>query len=112
MLDLAQALVPDSVLLVRASFDSIPFDDGTFDVVVATAVFHHTDDLAELLQEARRILKRDGRLVCVAYRRDAPRYTYALARLHSMWRRISGSRLEGFRDVLLGCGTGPRSNVT
>jgi ubiquinone/menaquinone biosynthesis C-methylase UbiE len=42
----------------------IPFDDGTFDVALASCVFHHIphDEHVALLAEIRRVLRSEGRL--------------------------------------------------
>ena len=44
--------------------DELPFDDGSFDLVVSTLVFHHLkpDVKRAALKEVRRVLKPDGRL--------------------------------------------------
>ena len=42
----------------------IPFDDGTFDVALASCVFHHIphDEHVSLLAEIRRVLRSEGRV--------------------------------------------------
>lgn len=45
--------------------ERLPFDDGTFDVVFARAVLHHTRDLTQACAEFRRVLKPGGMLLAV-----------------------------------------------
>ncbi len=42
------------------SADSLPFEDGAFDVVIALDTLHHVPDLARVLDEAARVLKPGG----------------------------------------------------
>ena len=41
----------------------LPFDDGSFDVVVSTQVLEYVEDVAAALAEARRVLRPGGRLL-------------------------------------------------
>jgi ubiquinone/menaquinone biosynthesis C-methylase UbiE len=45
--------------------ERLPFADGTFDVVYARAVLHHTTDLSAACREFFRVLKPGGRLVAI-----------------------------------------------
>jgi len=49
-----------------ADLQSLPLDDGTFDVVVANWVLHHVEDLERGLSELARVLRPGGRLVAGA----------------------------------------------
>jgi ubiquinone/menaquinone biosynthesis C-methylase UbiE len=44
-----------------AGAESLPYDDGTFDVVVGHAVLHHIPDVEAALREVLRVLKPGGR---------------------------------------------------
>ncbi|MCA9934793.1 MAG: class I SAM-dependent methyltransferase [Anaerolineales bacterium] len=44
---------------------SLPFDDGYFDVVVANHMLYHVPDIAQALREVRRVLKPHGRFCAV-----------------------------------------------
>jgi len=58
--------VAGRVTFQRASASSLPFDDGTFDVVVSNNVFHEVRDVRnkrELVKEGLRVLKTGGRFV-------------------------------------------------
>ncbi len=48
---------------VLCDMHSLPFREGSFDVVAATATLHHSPDLSALLSEARRVLKPGGLLL-------------------------------------------------
>lgn len=46
-----------------ASVDDLPFEDGTFDLVVCNHLFSHLPDPTDALREIGRVLKSGGRLV-------------------------------------------------
>ncbi len=50
-------------LVVADLADRLPFDDDTFDDVVASQVLHYLEDWAPTLAEFRRVLKPGGRLI-------------------------------------------------
>lgn len=54
----------------QATVRSLPFPDQSFDVVISANSFHYFDDPLESLQEMRRVLKPDGRLVLLDWCRD------------------------------------------
>ena len=49
---------------VHADVAALPFDDATFDVVVAGEVLEHVTDLDGVVAEACRVLKPGGTFVC------------------------------------------------
>lgn len=55
-------LGPD-VPLMRASADRLPFDDGSFDVVLCTEVLEHVQDPAAVVAELTRVAGPDGRVI-------------------------------------------------
>src|SRR5258708_2497323 len=65
---LAQARV--GVELSSAAAERLPFPDGSFDVVVSTLVLCSVSDPPRALGEARRVLRKGGRLVFVEHVRD------------------------------------------
>lgn len=67
--------------VVTAAAEQLPFDDGSFDTVVATLVFCTVSDLSAALRETRRVLAPSGRLLFIEHVRAAP-----------------GSRLERWQD--------------
>ena len=52
-----------------AAFDchKIPYEDNSFDLVLANHVLFYCKDLATVLSEVQRVLKPDGRFVCSTY---------------------------------------------
>ncbi len=59
-----------NVSVVEASAEDLPFDDGSFDVVVATLVLCTVPDQARALAEARRVLVEGGRLLYIEHVRS------------------------------------------
>ena len=51
-----------SVAWVAGRAEHLPFADGTFDGAICTLAIHHFGDLSAALMEARRVLRRAGRL--------------------------------------------------
>ncbi len=60
----ARRLYPDSTFVCSDSC-SLPFEDRSFDRILAAGLFHHVDDETadHILQEYARLLKPDGRLI-------------------------------------------------
>ncbi|WP_035383197.1 class I SAM-dependent methyltransferase [Ferriphaselus sp. R-1] len=54
-----------NIRVVEEFSERLPFPDGTFDVVFARAVLHHTRDLEGACREFMRVLKPGGRLIAV-----------------------------------------------
>lgn len=88
------------VRFVQASFYALPFREQTFDLVTATGILHHVNDLELFFHEVRRVISPGGRFVACAFRRDVAPLVRMLARAHSAWMRYRGSSLEGFYWVL------------
>ena len=53
----------ERVRATRADAESLPFPDGSFDLVVGHAVLHHLPDLDRAFSEFRRVLRPGGRIV-------------------------------------------------
>jgi SAM-dependent methyltransferase len=49
------------------SIKDCPFEDNTFDVVVAIGCYHHTGDLSKAISETSRVLKPGGRCFLMVY---------------------------------------------
>ena len=56
--------------VVEAPAEQLPFDDGSFDTVVATLVFCTVEDPQRALAEARRVLVEGGRLLYLEHVRS------------------------------------------
>ena len=85
----AQALV--QVALVRASAQSIPFADATFDAIVMTWTLCSIPNPIAALTEMRRVLKPGGRLLFVEHGLSPEtRIARWQHRLTPYWKRIGG----------------------
>lgn len=63
-----RALARDSgvqIDVVQKFSEQLPFADGSFDVLIARAVLHHTSDLAGACREFFRVLRPGGRLLAL-----------------------------------------------
>ena len=49
-----------SAVVEEANAEHLPFDDGTFDLVVSSGVIHHTADIPAAFRECQRVLKPGG----------------------------------------------------
>jgi sarcosine/dimethylglycine N-methyltransferase len=58
-----EAGLKDLIEVVDGSFQKLPFEDGSFDVVWSQDAILHSDDRAEVLREAHRVLRSGGELV-------------------------------------------------
>jgi SAM-dependent methyltransferase len=56
--------------VLRAPAEDLPFDDGTFDVVVSTLVLCGVDDQPRAIRELRRVLRPQGRLLFLEHVRS------------------------------------------
>jgi ubiquinone/menaquinone biosynthesis C-methylase UbiE len=63
MLAVARRRVPPEILLREGWAERLPFDDGQFDVVLSSNVFHYVRQPATALREMSRVLSPGGRLV-------------------------------------------------
>jgi ubiquinone/menaquinone biosynthesis C-methylase UbiE len=57
--------------VIEAPAEDLPFDDGSFDVVVATLVFCTVEDPSRAVEEARRVLVEGGRLLYLEHVRSS-----------------------------------------
>jgi SAM-dependent methyltransferase len=48
------------ILDARADAENLPFESGSFDIVICNHVYEHTDDAAQLLAEIRRVMHDDA----------------------------------------------------
>lgn len=66
MISEARRIHPDVEFRV-ASAESLPFDDGSFDAVVANTTLHHLGEPDRALREAYRTLNSPGRVACTVW---------------------------------------------
>jgi ubiquinone/menaquinone biosynthesis C-methylase UbiE len=77
--------------VIEAAAEELPFDDGSFDTVVATLVFCTVDDPTRAAAEARRVLVEGGRLLYLEHiRSSSPRLASWQDRLDRPWGFFSG----------------------
>jgi SAM-dependent methyltransferase len=48
--------IGDNLAFARADAENLPFESGSFDIVICNHVYEHTDDAAQLLAEIRRVM--------------------------------------------------------
>ena len=58
-----QASAGGKVKFELGSLHQLPFDDGEFDVVYCISVLEHTNNYHEIINEFRRVMKKDGILI-------------------------------------------------
>jgi ubiquinone/menaquinone biosynthesis C-methylase UbiE len=74
-----------------APAEDLPFDDCTFDCVVATLVLCTVDDPGRAIAEARRVLVEGGRLLYIEHIRNSrPRAAWWQDRLERPWGFVAG----------------------
>jgi ubiquinone/menaquinone biosynthesis C-methylase UbiE len=81
---------PHASRVVRAPAESLPFDDASFDYVVATFVLCTVDSPDAALAEVRRVLRPGGRFVFMEHVRSRdPRLAAWQDRLLPLWVRFA-----------------------
>src|SRR5215218_7256070 len=93
----ADALGLENVTTVATEAETLPFEDGSFDLVFGHAVLHHIPDLDKAFAEFRRVLRPGG---MIAFAGEPSRYGDTLAALPKraglalapVWRRAVGAR--------------------
>ena len=70
MLAVARKKLPGGSDLRESGAESLPFPDGSFDVVVSTSAFHYFRAPAAALAEMKRVLKPGGRIVITDWCHD------------------------------------------
>jgi ubiquinone/menaquinone biosynthesis C-methylase UbiE len=77
------------VRVVRASAESLPFEDGSFDFAVSTLVLCSVGDPLRALGEIRRLLKPGGQLMFVEHvHSEDPKLARWQDRLNPLWVRV------------------------
>lgn len=84
-----------TVQLVRAASEALPFRDGTFDTVTATCVFCSVENPVRGLEEVRRVVTQDGRVLLLEHVRPTnPVLGKLFDWLSPLIRRILGPELN------------------
>jgi ubiquinone/menaquinone biosynthesis C-methylase UbiE len=75
--------------VLRAPAEDLPFEDDTFDTLVATLVLCGVDDQERALREARRVLRPGGRMLFMEHvRSDDPAYARLQDRMNWLNRLV------------------------
>jgi ubiquinone/menaquinone biosynthesis C-methylase UbiE len=83
------ARVGRTIRTERASAESLPYGDGSFDTVVASLVLCSVDDQDRALAEIRRVLKPGGRYLFMEHvRSDDPTLARKQDRMEGIWKRV------------------------
>lgn len=86
-----RSLAVEKVEVVEASAEDLPFDDASFDTVVATLVFCTVEDPARAVSEAKRVLADGGALLFLEHvRSDRRRIARWQDRLERPWGLFAG----------------------
>lgn len=92
--------------------DRIPFPEGYFDLVVSNQVFEHVADMKLALEEIHRVLKPDGRFLCLFPSKDTMREGHCGVPLAHWFPKGSTHRyywMMMFRKLGFGYHTGGKS---
>lgn len=69
-LELAKSAVTDGVTLEHGDVESLPFGDGSFDIIACFDLIEHVDEPDRALDEFARVLRPDGLLLLSSPNRD------------------------------------------
>ena len=50
----------ENIKIIQGNAQNLPFEDNSFDIVVATAIIEHLPQPAQMLSEAYRVLRKNG----------------------------------------------------
>ncbi len=66
MLETARANIGnrDNIVFQVADIQELPFEDGSFDMIIANSMLYHVPDLDKGIREVRKVLKDDGVFYC------------------------------------------------
>ena len=93
MLAVARGRLPSEIDLREGWAERIPCENESIDVVVSCNMFHYVRRPAEALQEMKRVLRPDGRLIVTDWCDD-----YLACRLCSWYLRLSGRpQIQAYR---------------
>ena len=62
-----------NIKFIEGGAENIPLPDNYFDKVVASASFHHFSDQDKALEEMKRVLKPDGKIIILEIDHNTPR---------------------------------------
>jgi ubiquinone/menaquinone biosynthesis C-methylase UbiE len=111
MLDVAARRLGNRAKLELADATNMPFGDGAFDIVVASLLLHELDPgtRTTILDEMRRVLSHNGRIMIVDYRVGPLRWKGRLSRtLSVLSERVAGRSHHRYWRTYLRMGGLPR----
>jgi len=88
-IDVARRNLPDSVLTVQADAEALPFDPGSFDLVMSIGVLHHLPDTERALCSIARYAKPGGHVHVYLYWVPERLWHRRLLRAVTMLRRLT-----------------------
>lgn len=88
-IDVARANLPKEALTVEADAEDLPFDEGTFDLVMLIGVLHHLPDPRRALVSVSRYARPGGLVRLYVYWQPPWRWHRSLLRLVSAARRAT-----------------------
>jgi demethylmenaquinone methyltransferase / 2-methoxy-6-polyprenyl-1,4-benzoquinol methylase len=87
-----------TVSLIQGRGESLPFADGTFDVVTMGYALRHVEDLGQLFGEFHRVLRVGGRVIVLEITRPASRWGCRLMSFYMLKLLPLCARLTGRGD--------------
>lgn len=88
-IDVARRNLPRSVLTVQADAEALPFEPGSFDLVMSIGVLHHLPDPCRALCSIARYTRPDGHVHIYLYWVPEPRWQRRVIAVVSAVRRIT-----------------------
>jgi len=79
-----------TIMVVGALANTIPFKDNAFDCVYSFGVLHHLREVGSVLEEIQRVLKPDGTVMAMLYHKDSLLYAYSILYLNGNTERNPG----------------------
>ncbi|KLR60746.1 methyltransferase family protein [Actinobacteria bacterium IMCC26207] len=105
-LNAAQGFVPSSAAsaarLVQADATALPFRDQSFDTAMTIWMLEHVKDPSAVLQEALRVLRPDGLLLCTEVDNATFRFLPELPAIQGWWDLFCVQQSEGGGDPFVG----------
>lgn len=63
-----------AVHFIQADAENLPFSHDAFDTVLSIGVLHHTPNIQDGIREIHRVIKTDGQITIMLYRRGNPKW--------------------------------------
>jgi ubiquinone/menaquinone biosynthesis C-methylase UbiE len=82
--------------VLRADAESLPFGDGSFDIVYSWGVIHHTPSTRRAAEEIMRVARPGGRICVMVYHR----YSYVALQCWLLHALVKGKPWRSFSDVI------------